>query len=490
MPGIILTRTRNRAINSAASIASSSVSAKFGATYEAFLERLPPADRAAVSKAYTESLASREPYTIDHRIQMEDGSLKAVCERCQTFYDQEGKPLRSVGTVQDITARKQEEEALRAGDEQLRMIAESVPQLVWMCRPDGWNIYFNQRWVEYTGLSLNESYGHGWNKPFHPDDQLRAWNAWKRATETGGSYDLECRLRRADGSYRWFLIRGVPVRDSKGVILKWFGTCTDIDDRKKAEEKIRALNARLKHYSVNLEREVSSRTADLKESIKSLETLTYSIAHDLRAPIRAMSNFSTALLEDVPLNETGRGYVKRIYDAAERMNQLVNDLLDYGLLTHTQFPLHTVSLKAQIEKVLRQLAENIQKKKASIWFEEPMPLVLGNERLLERVLSNLLSNALKFVPRGVCPEIILRSQTHGATVRLWVKDNGIGIDPQYHRKIFDIFIRLHPSEDFTGTGVGLAIVKQAVERMHGRVGLESQPGKGCKFWIELRLAGH
>jgi PAS domain S-box-containing protein len=129
--------------------------------------------------------------------------------------------------------------ALREGAEAFRMFAEAAPQLTWICRPDGWNIYFNQRWVDYTGLTLEESYGHGWNKPFHPDDQQRALDAWEQATQHGAPYDLECRLRRRDGQYRWFVIRGVPQRDAGGAILKWFGTCIDIHDRREAEEALR-----------------------------------------------------------------------------------------------------------------------------------------------------------------------------------------------------------------------------------------------------------
>ena len=127
-------------------------------------------------------------------------------------------------------------EALRASEQEFRSLAEAMPQIVWACRPDGGNIYFNQQWVDYTGLTLAESYGAGWNKPFHPDDQQRAWDAWQHAIQDAAPYVLECRLRRADGTYRWWLIRGVPVRDVSGEILKWFGTCTDIEDLKRGQE--------------------------------------------------------------------------------------------------------------------------------------------------------------------------------------------------------------------------------------------------------------
>ena len=153
-------------------------------------------------------------------------------------------PLRGKeGTVlvshTNITVRKAAEEALRQSENEFHVLAEAMPQIVWATRPDGWTIYFNQRWVDYTGLTLEESYGHGWNKPFHPDDQQRAWDAWQSATKNGTTYELECRLRRADGVYSWWLIRGVPLLDEQGTILKWFGTCTDIHEFKQVEEALR-----------------------------------------------------------------------------------------------------------------------------------------------------------------------------------------------------------------------------------------------------------
>ena len=151
--------------------------------------------------------------------------------------------------VRDITERKGMEDALKASANQFRTLAEALPQIVWITRPDGWNTYFNQQWVTYTGLPLEESCGHGWNKPFHPDDRQRAWEAWQRAVRTDGVYSLECRLRRADGIYRWWLIRGVSLHDESGKVTSWFGTCTDVDDIKKTEEAIR--RARDETESVN-----------------------------------------------------------------------------------------------------------------------------------------------------------------------------------------------------------------------------------------------
>jgi signal transduction histidine kinase len=270
----------------------------------------------------------------------------------------------------------------------------------------------------------------------------------------------------------------------------------DLIERRKGETELNAAKEEISRHAANLEKEVALRTAKLQDSIKSLETLTYTMAHDLRAPIRAMKQLTGALQEDVPLNETGTEYAKNINEAAERMDQLVNGLLEYGQLTHLDFPIRAIDLRTEIGKVLDQLAREIEPTCAEIEVQEPLPAVLGNEMLLEQILSNLILNAVKFVARGAAPQIhiwaeeISRPEAPSAfdCVRLWIEDNGIGIGPEYQQKIFGVFQRLHTTEEFRGTGVGLAIVRRAVERMDGRVGVESKPGKGSRFWITLPKA--
>ena len=157
------------------------------------------------------------------------------------FTDVDGSPMILKMDI-DITEHKWPRMRCERAKEQFHALAEAMPQIVWITRADGWNIYFNHQWVDYTGLTLEESYGHGWNKPFHPDDQKRAWDAWQNAVHNNGTYSLECRLRRTDGAYHWWLVRGVPFFNENGAIEKWFGTCTDIHEIKQAEEKIRLSN--------------------------------------------------------------------------------------------------------------------------------------------------------------------------------------------------------------------------------------------------------
>ena len=208
-------------------------------TLDELLPLAHPQDLDAVQRAFQDALDGKQPYDIEHRIiRRDDGSIRFVHAKAEVSRNARGEPIKMIGVSQDITERTQAAEALRQSEERFRTLAEAVPQIVWMTRPDGWNSYFNQQWVDYTGLTLEESYGDGWNIPFHPDDRQRAWNAWQRAVQTDGVYALECRLRRADGVYRWWLIRGVSLHDAEGQVINWFGTCTDIQDLKDSEAQL------------------------------------------------------------------------------------------------------------------------------------------------------------------------------------------------------------------------------------------------------------
>ena len=182
------------------------------------------------------AIATGEPFDMEFPLLGADKVFRPFLTRVLPVKNDQGHVIQWFGTNTDLSARKRAEEELALNEREFRLLAESMPQIVWTTRVDGWNTYFNQRWVDYTGLTREESYGHGWNKPFHPDDQQRAWEAWQNAVLHNAPYLLQCRLRRADGIYRWWLIHGVPVLDENGKIIKWYGTCTDINDLKQTEE--------------------------------------------------------------------------------------------------------------------------------------------------------------------------------------------------------------------------------------------------------------
>ena len=208
-----------------------------------FMTHVVPEDREVAKQAFEKAFVS-DNFDMECRIRWADESIHWISAKGRVYRNPKGDPVRMMGTVLDITEHKRAEEALQRSEREFRELAESMPQIVWATRADGWNIYFNQQWVDYTGLTLEESYGEGWITPFHPDDRQRAWDAWQRATQHRDTYSLECRLRRADGVYQWWLIRGVPLLSANGEIRKWFGTCTDIEQIKVAEQRLKESEAK------------------------------------------------------------------------------------------------------------------------------------------------------------------------------------------------------------------------------------------------------
>ncbi|HWC59201.1 MAG TPA: CHASE domain-containing protein [Verrucomicrobiae bacterium] len=284
---------------------------------------------------------------------------------------------------------------------------------------------------------------------------------------------------------------------------------------KLSELALRESEERLRRYAVELERRVAERTANLAQSIESLEGVLYHVAHDLRAPLRSMASFTNILLEEYgpQFDERGRDYTQRVSSAAQRMDMLVQDLLAYGRLAHTAVPVSKINLEAEVNSALSNFSEEIEARGAKVEVVGPLPPVKANAAILNQILSNLISNGLKFVPPETRPHLrIFGGQTtlhgerapgkmkevppfdtefvslEGKFVRLWIADNGIGIAPEYHERIFRMFERLHPVGSYPGTGIGLAIVRKGVERMGGRAGVESVPGSGSRFWVDLPAA--
>jgi signal transduction histidine kinase len=211
------------------------------------------------------------------------------------------------------------------------------------------------------------------------------------------------------------------------------------------------------------------------------------VSHDLRAPLRGMQGFAQALREDYAdrLDAQANDYLNRISRASRRMESLIEDLLDYSRLSREEFPLQPVSLDSVVDQALAQVIGEVERRSASMTVQRPLPRVLGHQGTLVRVVANLLSNALKFMPQGKTPVVTVAAENRGATVRLRVEDNGIGIQPEHRERVFRLFERLHGVESFPGTGVGLAVVRKGLERLGGNCSVDSEPGRGSRFWIEL-----
>ncbi|MDB6095677.1 MAG: hypothetical protein JWM32_3239 [Verrucomicrobia bacterium] len=262
----------------------------------------------------------------------------------------------------------------------------------------------------------------------------------------------------------------------------------EIEERKAAEAALQQAKDRLSNQALELEHLVAARTAELRETTRELEAFSYSVAHDMREPLRGMRGYAEILLAEhgAMLNPTGKAYLERIVQSASRMDMLIQDVLAYTKVLHADAMLTPIDLNRLTRDVIAIYPE-WQEPLAEIEIVGVLPTVLGHEALLTQCITNLLSNAVKFMDPGVVPRIQIRGEAKpDARQRVWFENNGIGIAPKDRDRVFGMFVRLNSKTEFGGTGIGLTIVRRAIERMGGRIDFESEPGQGSRFWIELK----
>jgi len=253
-----------------------------------------------------------------------------------------------------------------------------------------------------------------------------------------------------------------------------------VERRKRIERELQSLNERL-------EETVDRRTSDLRYALGELDAYAYSIAHNLRGPLRGIAGMSELLREEQKdrLTFEGREQLGRLIEAGQRMDDLILGLLEYSRASRGEFPVEAVPLEEAVAEALRREHPDLERQHAEVTVGGELPVIRGHRQTIVPVIIQLLSNAAKFVAPGTAPRVRLRAEAlPEGRVRLWVEDNGIGIDPQYYQRVFGMFERLHSQEDYPGTGIGLAIVRKCMERMGGTAFVESEPGKGSRFWIE------
>ena len=270
-----------------------------------------------------------------------------------------------------------------------------------------------------------------------------------------------------------------PVCNAKKDVL---GVVLVFHDATESRRGHRALKAQAEE----LERKVLERTITLQRTVTDLESFSYTVSHDLRSPLRAMLGYSTALLEDFAegMPEMAKDYLGRIKRAAERLDHLIQDLLTFSRISTESTMVQQVDLDRLVKEILLQYPD-FHGDKAEIIVHGPLPAVLGHESALTQVLANLIGNAVKFVPKDRKPKIQIRSEPEEHAVKLWIEDNGIGIAKENQARIFKIFEQINNPGTYSGTGIGLALVKKSVEKMQGTVGVESREGEGSRFWVEL-----
>lgn len=326
--------------------------------------------------------------------------------------------------------------------------------------------------VEMYGFSESEALGKAARDLLHTVFPAEGQDPNDHVLQTG-RWDGELRHTRKDGSKMFVASRWSLVRNSDGSPKAVLQSNTDITQKIQFQEE--------------LERLVQERTVKLRETVGELEAFSYSVSHDMRSPLRAMHGYARVLLADYKgrLDEVAIKYLERIMRAAIRLDVLVQDILAYSKVAKSEFTLQPIDLEQLLTDLLATRPE-LQPPSATVTFISPLHKVFAHEAYLTQCFTNLLGNAVKFVPPGVHPQVAIRGEMHDNHILVWIEDNGIGIDPSHQDRIFEIFGRVHPDKAYSGTGIGLAIVKKAVQRMNGEVGVISEVGKGSRFWLKLR----
>lgn len=408
------------------------------------------------------------------------------------FRNGEGSITGVTAVATDVTEHVVARMKLEQTNEEFKFVTDFMPQMIWVTKPDGYHEFYNKRWYDYTGLSYEQTKDTGWNNVVHPDEQERSRQIWQQSLNTSEPYEIEYRLRRHDGVYRWFLGRALPLKDPAGVVLKWFGTCTDIDDQKRTTDL--------------MEEMVKERTKDLREANArlirlnaNLQEITHVSHHDLQEPLRKIMIFSEIVMKENAdnLNDGSVNHLNKVITAARRMSTALRDVLDFAAL-NKKHPFVDVDLNQVLSLVLTDLELLISEKAAKI-ISERLPVIQGVPAQMHQLFYNLLNNGLKFSRREctpviniTCEKVTIRQQlesteriAHKKFYEIKVKDNGIGFDPEAADKIFGMFQRLHSKEEFYGTGIGLALCKKVVANHGGSITAESKPGEGATFKIHL-----
>lgn len=352
-----------------------------------------------------------------------------------------------------------------------------------------------------------------WLDRVHPDDRDRIHAAFQDHLDgrTPG-YRAEYRQQTQDGSWKWILSVGeVTERDADGRAVRMVGTYTDVTPRREADERARAqeaerarlleeaeearrallaMNEDLHALAEELEDRVRARTAALEEANHDLEAFTYSVSHDLRAPLRAISGFSDALARDHAdaLDASGRHYLDAIRAGGAQMSRLIEDLLAYSRVGRRAVRREPVPVEPLVDELRQTFAHRLEETGARLDLAPDLPVPAGDPTLLEQILANLVGNALTYRRDGVTPRIRIEGARRNGSVTLTVSDNGIGIPPEHHERVFEVFARLHSDEEYPGSGIGLAIARKAARLMGGELTVDSTPGDGSAFRLVLPAA--
>jgi len=436
--------------------------------FDLFVSHIHPDDRDRVIAAARRSVAEGVELDEEFRTVRSDGSIRWAVDKGKVIVGDDGKPSRLIGACVDITER-------RVRDEQFHALAESIPQLAWMADAHGSIYWYNQRWYDYTGTTLDEMRGWGWTAVHHPDQVDRVVRRIQHSWNTGEPWEDTFPLRGRDGQYRWFLSRAQPIRDADGEIARWFGTNTDINELREAE----------------LARDRALAEAEVANRAKS-EFLA-AMSHDLRTPLNAIGGYADLVADGVygPLSDGQHGAMDRIRRARNHLLALINDILSFARIEagSVDFHIDPVPVNEAVSGAVTMIEPQAASKGLSLRTAlcgDAIRVRADRERLTQ-ILTNLLTNAVKFTSAG---SIAVELNAEESAICIAVRDTGRGIPAEKLASVFEPFVQVGRSaeEQRQGIGLGLAISRKLARAMGGDLTVRSVLSEGTTFTLQLPRA--
>ena len=418
------------------------------------------------------------------------GKITEVLYNASVYRDEKGAVAGVFAAARDVTELKSQQRDLELSEQRFRSLATATAQIVWTADANGQVLVDMPTWRDFTGRSFDELRGSGWLADLHPEDRERTMAVWLDALRSRNIYETEYRLLRRDGQYRAVSVRGIPVLETDGTVREWVGTCTDITERKRAEQELDGYRRHLEELVAQRTSEIQTTNKRLEGANAELETFAYSVSHDLRTPLRAVDGFSRILMEDyaATLDAEGQRIIGVVREATKKMAQMIDDILAFSRAGRLELSVGPIDMGDMVREVLKTLEPFLAGSGVKLEVQD-LPDSRGDAPMMQRLWTNLLDNAIKFTrtkPGGV---VAVGSQAGEKEIIYYVKDNGVGFDMQYAHKLFGVFQRLHGVDEFPGTGIGLAIVKRIVERHGGRVWAEGKVGQGATIYFALPNGG-
>jgi PAS domain S-box-containing protein len=448
---------------------------------DGWLAAVHPRDRMRVAEVWRHAVATGSIYETEMRIRNAASEWRDILMRGVPVREADGTVREWVGFGLDITDRKRAAEAVLKERDFSNALVSSLPGIFYLLDEAGLNERWNKNLETITGYSAQEI-AQMQAIEFVPPEERELLAQRVAQVFTKGEADIRLHLLCKSGERIPFYCTGKLVHLESGPRL--IGAGVDISEVQRAEAKVSRLNA-------ELEERVEERTKQLNEANKEMAAFTYTASHDLRSPIRAIIGFARALREDSGhlLDDENRDYLDRIITAGDRMMQLIDDLLKYSRVGKQIVQLRPVALSPLLRATLQEFEARLKSIDGTVDIAPELPRVLGDPTLLQQIFSNLIDNALTYRKPDQHLQVSIACRREADDVVIVVADNGIGIAPEHHRRIFEVFQRLHASEAYPGTGIGLATVERAVEKLGGEISVESELGKGSSFNVRLKAAG-